>query len=81
MQIGKKTVIFDLDGTLIDSLEDIAVCMNQVLKELNLPIHKIDDYRYFVGGGISVLVDNALNGYSEDIKMEVLQKLSMQIQA
>ena len=32
MQIGKKTVIFDLDGTLIGSLEDIAVCMNQVLK-------------------------------------------------
>ena len=42
---GKKTIIFDLDGTLIDSLEDIAVCMNKVLEELNLPIHKIDDYK------------------------------------
>ena len=30
---GKKTIIFDLDGTLIDSLEDIAVCMNKVLEE------------------------------------------------
>ena len=77
MQIGKKTVIFDLDGTLIDSLEDIAVCMNQVLEELNLPTHKIDDYKYFVGGGISILVDNALNGYSEDIKEEVTKRFKI----
>ena len=41
MVAGKKTIIFDLDGTLIDSLEDIAVCMNQVLKELNLPTHEM----------------------------------------
>ena len=77
MQIGKKTVIFDLDGTLIDSLEDIAVCMNQVLEELNLPTHKIDDYKYFVGGGISILVDNALNGYSQDIKEEVTKRFKI----
>ncbi len=77
MQIGKKTVIFDLDGTLIDSLEDIAVCMNQVLEELNLPTHKIDDYKYFVGGGISILVDNALNGYSLDIKEEVTKRFKI----
>lgn len=74
---GKKTIIFDLDGTLIDSLEDIAVCMNQVLKELNLPIHKIEDYRYFVGGGISVLVENALKGYSNEIKEEVTKKFKV----
>ena len=54
MVAGKKTIIFDLDGTLIDSLEDIAVCMNQVLKELNLPIHEMNDYKYFVGGGIKI---------------------------
>ncbi|MFA9239970.1 MAG: HAD family hydrolase [Candidatus Paceibacteria bacterium] len=59
--MNNKAIIFDLDGTLIDSLEDIAVCMNQVLEELELPIHKIEDYRYFVGGGISILVDNALD--------------------
>jgi phosphoglycolate phosphatase len=74
---GKKTIIFDLDGTLIDSLEDIAFCMNQVLKELNLPIHKIEDYKYFVGGGISVLVDNSLKGYSMEIKEEVTEKFKV----
>ena len=51
--------------------------MNQVLEELNLPTHKIDDYKYFVGGGISILVDNALNGYSQDIKEEVTKRFKI----
>lgn len=74
MVAGKKTIIFDLDGTLIDSLEDIAVCMNKVLEELNLPIHKIDDYKYFVGSGVDVLVNNALKDSSQEIKNEVLKR-------
>ncbi|WP_368031436.1 HAD family hydrolase [Arcobacter sp. s6] len=73
-----KAIIFDLDGTLIDSLEDIAVCMNQVLEELNLPSHKIDDYKYFVGGGISILVDNALDkNTSEETKELVTEKFKI----
>jgi phosphoglycolate phosphatase len=71
MMAGKKTIIFDLDGTLIDSLEDIAVCMNQVLKELNLPTHEMNDYKYFVGGGISILVENALNALNQEIADEL----------
>lgn len=74
---GKKTIIFDLDGTLIDSLEDIAVCMNKVLEELNLPTYEINDYKYFVGGGISVLVDNALKGQSTQIKEEVTKRFKV----
>jgi phosphoglycolate phosphatase len=76
MVAGKKTIIFDLDGTLIDSLEDIAVCMNQVLKELNLPTHEMNDYKYFVGGGISILVDNALNALNKDISDELKEKVT-----
>lgn len=73
-----KAIIFDLDGTLIDSLEDIAVCMNQVLEELNLPSHKIEDYKYFVGGGISILVDNALNiDTPQNIKEEVTNRFKV----
>jgi len=68
---GKKTIIFDLDGTLLDSIEDIAISMNKVLKELNLPIHKIEDYKYFVGSGVDVLVENALKESSQDMKKEV----------
>ena len=76
MVAGKKTIIFDLDGTLIDSLEDIAVCMNQVLKELNLPTHEMNDYKYFVGGGISILVDNALNALNKEITDELKEKVT-----
>lgn len=72
---GKKVIIFDLDGTLIDSLEDIAVCMNQVLKELNLPYYEIEDYKHFVGGGISILVNNVLDKKtSQEIKEEVTSR-------
>ena len=66
---SQKAIIFDLDGTLIDSLEDIAVCMNQVFEELDLPIHKIEDYKNFVGGGVDILVENALEpSASEELK-------------
>uniref|UniRef100_UPI004047F66C HAD family hydrolase n=1 Tax=Aliarcobacter sp. TaxID=2321116 RepID=UPI004047F66C len=76
--MNNKAIIFDLDGTLIDSLEDIAVCMNQVLEELNLPSHKIEDYKYFVGGGISILVDNALHKDTSDkVKEEVTNRFKV----
>ena len=76
--MNNKAIIFDLDGTLIDSLEDIAVCMNQVLEEVNLPSHKIEDYKYFVGGGISILVENALDkNTSDEIKELVSEKFKI----
>jgi len=52
--------IFDLDGTLLDSLEDIADAMNAVLKERRLPEHRLSAYRYFVGEGVEKLVERAL---------------------
>jgi phosphoglycolate phosphatase len=55
-----KAIIFDLDGTLIDSLDDIAKSMNDVLKELNLKEHKIEDYKKFVGDGALILIKNSL---------------------
>jgi len=74
----KRTIIFDLDGTLLDSLEDIAVTMNKVLESLNLPIHKLEDYQYFVGHGIDILVENALgNSYSQEIKDEVVKRFKL----
>jgi len=50
-----KAVLFDLDGTLLDTLEDLADSMNTVLRSLGFDEHKADDYRYFVGDGIEVL--------------------------
>jgi len=55
-----KAIIFDLDGTLIDSLDDIAKSMNDVLRELNYKVHDIKDYKKFVGDGAMILVKNSL---------------------
>ncbi|GAB1464982.1 HAD family hydrolase [Aliarcobacter cryaerophilus] len=74
----KKTVIFDLDGTLLDSIEDIASSMNKVLESLQLPTHKIEDYKRFVGGGVDILVENALNNQSKEIKDEVIKRFKIE---
>lgn len=55
-----RSVIFDLDGTLIDSLHDIALCANEVLKELGHPTYKIEKYKDFVGDGAKILMENAM---------------------
>ncbi len=49
--------IFDLDGTLVDTLQDLADAANQVLAESGYPQHPAQMYRYFVGDGLSVLIE------------------------
>ncbi len=53
-------MIFDLDGTLIDSLEDIADATNNTLAAFGMPVHPVDAYRHFVGNGVQVLLERAL---------------------
>jgi len=55
-----RAVIFDLDGTLIDSLADIANSANAVLESMMFPTHAIDDYRMFIGDGVGMLFSRAL---------------------
>lgn len=55
-----KGIIFDLDGTLVNSLEDISDAMNTVLTKLNYPTHTYDTYQYFIGSGLRNLVSKAL---------------------
>lgn len=55
-----QAVIFDLDGTLLDTLEDIADAMNSVLAEDGLPTHPIEAYRTFVGDGVRALARRTL---------------------
>ncbi len=52
--------IFDLDGTLVDSLRDIAEALNECLELLGLPSQPVDRYRYLVGEGVPKLCERAL---------------------
>lgn len=54
-----KAVIFDLDGTLLDTLEDIGNAMNEALAEMDFPTHDLSAYRQFVGDGVEVLAQRA----------------------
>ena len=55
-----SAVIFDLDGTMLNTLGDIADSANRVLKELNLSTHNADSYRHFIGNGVEMLMKRAL---------------------
>lgn len=55
-----EAAVFDLDGTLLNTIEDIALAMNGILQEYNLPTHQIDEYRAFVGNGSMKLVQRSV---------------------
>lgn len=55
-----RGVIFDLDGTLLDTLDDLADAANETLDRHGFPLHQKDAYRYFVGNGLKVLVERML---------------------
>lgn len=56
----KKLVIFDLDGTLLNTIADLATATNQALQHYGYPTHEVDAYRFFVGNGINKLFERAL---------------------
>lgn len=56
----KRLAIFDLDGTLLNTIADLAEATNYALKAHGFPAHTTDEYRYFVGNGINKLFERAL---------------------
>ena len=55
-----KIIVFDLDGTLLNSLEDLADSANWVLEQHGFSTHPVDAYRYFVGDGVRKLIERIL---------------------
>jgi phosphoglycolate phosphatase len=55
-----KLIIFDLDGTLLDTIEDLANSVNHALKAFNFQEHPVEAYRFFVGNGVNKLLERAL---------------------
>ena len=61
-----KLLIFDLDGTLVNSLYDLADAVNKALSDNGFPVHGYDEYRYFVGNGAKKLIERALPAGTEE---------------
>jgi len=58
--IGFRAVLFDLDGTLLDTLTDLADSVNAALEVIGCPTHPVESYRAFIGSGARTLVARAL---------------------
>ena len=59
----KKAYIFDLDGTLVNSIYDIGDSVNYLLTQRGLPVHTYDEYLTYMGMGIGVTLSKAMPGY------------------
>ena len=72
-----KAVLFDLDGTLTNTIDDIADSMNHALRLYNLPVHTVDEYKYMVGDGARKIAERAV-GEHKQFFQSVLQAYQKQ---
>ena len=68
--ITYSTYIFDLDGTLLDTLGDLAAATNYALRTHGMPEHSMDDVRRFVGNGVRKLMERAISQGTENPEFE-----------
>lgn len=66
-------LIFDLDGTLLNTIDDLADSANHILGQLGFPTHSTDKYKYFVGNGIPKLIERCLPTDRQDCKEKALR--------
>lgn len=71
-----KAVLFDLDGTLTDTIDDIADAMNLALRTHGLPEHPTDAYKYMVGNGARKLAERAVGNRQDclEVVLDAYQK-------
>ena len=63
-------VIFDLDGTVLNTLDDLADACNQTMRHFSAPEHTVDEVRRMVGGGVGKLIRRALPADTPDVEYE-----------
>lgn len=61
-----QAVLFDLDGTLLDTIDDLADSTNRALKRMGLPAHPAESYKYFIGDGVENIARRALGQAGND---------------
>lgn len=72
-----KLVAFDLDGTILNTLDDLCDSVNYVLKEFNFPTRTLDEVRKFVGNGVLKLIERAVpTNTSEEVILQVFNRFS-----
>lgn len=73
MSIKKpQMILIDVDGTLVDSVPDLAYCVDEMMKQLDMPVHGVDKVRNWVGNGVDRLVQRALIGQLDGDPEEAL---------
>ena len=65
-------ILIDVDGTLVDSVPDLAYCVDEMMKQLDMPVHGESEVRNWVGNGVERLVRRALIGQLEGEPDEAL---------
>lgn len=71
------SIIFDLDGTLLDSLDDIVDAINNVLIQRGFPVHSAEAYRFFIGDGLFILMQRAVPvGTSDNVVRKCCEEFS-----
>ena len=76
-----QAVLFDLDGTLLDTLEDLADSMNAVLSDNGFPTHPVEAYKYFVGDGLNNLALRVMpeeNRGDKSLRDKLVAEMSVQ---
>ncbi len=72
-----KLIAFDLDGTILNTLDDLCESVNVVLEEFHFPKRTLDEVRRFVGNGVLKLIERAVpSNTSEDIILQVFNRFS-----
>ena len=71
-----KAVIFDLDGTLLNTIEDLTLCFNSVIKKHGFPVFTVDEYKLLVGNGAENVIRKIIprDKVTEDLVKECLSE-------
>lgn len=69
----KKAIVFDLDGTVCNTLEDLGECTNLALGDFGLPLHEIEEYKMIVGNGVDMQMRRAIgeSNYTKELADKV----------
>jgi len=74
-----EAVVFNLDGTLADTVLDLAAALNQTLAELDLPPHPPEAVRTMVGGGLAKLLDRGLAAHGATLDREAMSRTAQRL--